>query len=281
MKRKYNTLNEEMNRMKSLFGETRLYGNLVDKKENIVSEQYRFFRNLDSIYKVTLKSFDDLGNFTKFINREISNVDDIIKHLDEFDTLWRVVLPNVKNWTGVKNNLNRLKKLSDSGKLKNIPEDQWINKVLPGFPEKGGMRDIVNDMWRKANGKNPYLPQKVETRIVKTDPNTGALVVGTKSETGVIVYKNQEGEVVMVEKDPNIKVDDEGTNIKTDIEDVDYVEVPKETPIDDLNGKTVAATEENVKNVADSVGEKVADETKKGNKVVFTITGEGADNGTP
>lgn len=277
MKRKYNTLNEEMNRMKSLFGESRLYGNLVDKKENIVSEQYRFFRNLDSIYKVTLKSFDDLGNFTKFINREISNVDDIIKHLDEFDTLWRVVLPNVKNWEGVKNNLNRLKKLSDSGKLKNIPEDQWINKVLPGFPEKGGMRDIVNDMWRKANGKNPYLPQKVETRIVTTDPNSGALVVGTKSETGVIVYKNQKGEVVMVEKDPNIKVDDEGTNIKTDIEDVDYVEVPKETPINDLNGKTVAATEENVKNVADSVGEKVADETKKGNKVVFTITGEGEE----
>ena len=277
MKRKYNTLNEEMNRMKSLFGETRLYGNLVDKKENIVSEQWRFFRNLDSIYKVTLKSFDDLGNFTKFINREISNVDDIIKHLDEFDTLWRVVLPNVTNWTGVKNNLNKLKKLSDSGNLKNIPEDVWINKVLPGFPEKGGMRDIVNDMWRNANGKNPYLPQKVETRIVTTDPNTGALVVGTKSETGVTVYKNQKGEVVMVEKDPNIKVDDGGTNFKPDIEDVDYVEVPKGTPMEDLNGKTVAATEENVINVTDAVGDKIADETKKGNKVVFTITGEGEE----
>lgn len=278
MRIKYNTLNEEMNRMKSLFGETRLYGNLVDKKENIVSEQYRFFRNLDSIYKVTLKSFDDLGNFTKFINREISNVDDIIKHLDEFDTLWRVVLPNVTNWTGVKNNLNRLKKLSDSGKLKNIPEDQWINKVLPGFPEKGGMRDIVNDMWRKANDKNPYLPQKVETRIVTTDPNTGALVVGTKSETGVIVYKNQKGEVVMVEKDPNIKVDDGGTNIKTDIEDVDYVDyvdVPEGTPMENLDGKKVAPTNENAEEVLNSA-KKVA-EGEEENVVTFTITGKGKD----
>ena len=32
MKRKYNTLNEEINRMKSLFGESRLYGNLVEQE---------------------------------------------------------------------------------------------------------------------------------------------------------------------------------------------------------------------------------------------------------
>ena len=275
MKRKYNTLNEEINRMKSMFGESILYGNLVDKKENIVSEQWRFFRNLDSIYKVTLKSFDDLGNFTKFINSEISNVDDIIKHLDDFDSLWRVVLPNVKNWAGVKNNLNKLKTLMDSNKLKDIPEEIWVSKVLPGFPEKGGMRDIVNDMWRTANGKSPYLPQKVETRIVTTDPNTGALVVGTKSETGVTVYKNQKGEVVMVEKDPNIKVDDGGTNFKPDIEDVDYVEIPKGTPIDDLNGKKVAPTNENVEEVLNAA-EKVANENPE-NVVTFTITGTGPD----
>jgi hypothetical protein len=47
MKKKYNTLNEEMNRMKSLFGESRLYGNLVDNEEkNILTEGYRFFRGL-------------------------------------------------------------------------------------------------------------------------------------------------------------------------------------------------------------------------------------------
>ena len=231
---------------------------------------------MTSLYKVTLKSFDDLGNFTKFINTEIRNVDDIIKHLDEFEALWRVVAPNVANWTGVKNNLIKLKQLSDSDKLKTIPEDVWV-LGLPGFPEKGGMRDIVNDMWRIANNKNPYLPQKVETRIVTTDPNTGTLLIGTKNEAGNIVYKNEAGKVVMVEKDPNIKVDDSRTNIKPDIEDVDFIEVKPDTPLDDLNGKTVAASEENIKNVADAVGEKAAEETKKGNKVVFTITGEGEE----
>lgn len=136
MKRKYNTLNEEMKRMKSLFGESRLYGNIVDKKEEIITEQYGFFRNLDSLFKVSLKSFDDLGTFTKFVNREIKNVDDIIKHFDEFNKLWRVVLPNVKNWTGLENNLKKLKKITDSGNLNTIPKDVWINKILPGFPEK-------------------------------------------------------------------------------------------------------------------------------------------------
>lgn len=274
MKRKYKTLNEEVNRMKSLFGESMLYGNIVDN-ENIVSEQYRFFRNLENIFKVTLKSFDDLGNFTKFINREIRNVDDIIKHLDEFDALWRVVLPNVKNWTGVKNNLKKLKTLRDSDSLKDIPEEIWVSKVLPGFPEKGGMRDMVNDMWRTANGKSPYLPQKVETRIVKTDPNSGALVVGTKSETGVVTYKNKDGDIVMVEKDPNVKVDDGGTNIKSDIEDVDYIEVKPDTPLDDLDGKTVAPTNQNAEEVLQ--GSKKITEEETENVVTFTITGKGKD----
>lgn len=275
MKRKYNTLNEEMKRMKSLFGESRLYGNIVDKKEEIITEQYGFFRNLDSLFKVSLKSFDDLGTFTKFVNREIKNVDDIIKHFDEFNKLWRVVLPNVKNWTGLENNLKKLKKITDSGNLNTIPKDVWINKILPGFPEKGGMRDMVNDMWRTANGKSPYLPQKVETRIVTTDPNSGALVVGTKSETGVVTYKNKDGEIVMVEKDPNVKVDDGGTNIKSDIEDVDYIEVKPDTPLDDLNGKTVAPTNQNAEEVLQGSKKIAEDETD--NVVTFTITGKGKD----
>ena len=57
MKRRYNTLNEEVNRMKSLFGESRLYGNLVDNKEkNILTEGYRFFDNLSDAFKLTFRS---------------------------------------------------------------------------------------------------------------------------------------------------------------------------------------------------------------------------------
>ncbi|MCF7867046.1 hypothetical protein K9M18_06465, partial [Candidatus Woesearchaeota archaeon] len=208
---------------------------------------------LTSLYKVTLKSFDDLGNFTKFINTEIRNVDDIIKHLDEFEALWRVVSPDVANWPAVKRNLIRLKQLSDSDKLKGIPEDGWVSQVLNGFPEKGGMRDIVNDMWRIANNKNPYLPQKVENRIVTTDPNTGTLLIGTKNEGGGIVYKNEEGKVVMVEKDPDIKVDDSRTNIKPDIEDVEWEDVSEGTTVEDLDGKKIKGTEENVAKIEDAI----------------------------
>ena len=86
MKKKYTTLNEEMNRMKSLFGESRLYGNLVGNgKTNLITEAgpgKRFFaKNLAKAFSVTLKTFEDLGNFTKFLNREINSVDDMIKHV--------------------------------------------------------------------------------------------------------------------------------------------------------------------------------------------------------
>ena len=56
-----NTLNEEINRMKSLFGESMLYGNIVDN-ENIVSEQYRFFRNLENIFK---KTYEKIFRYNK------------------------------------------------------------------------------------------------------------------------------------------------------------------------------------------------------------------------
>jgi hypothetical protein len=282
MKKNFKTLNEEINRMKSLFDEDRLYGNI--KEDKIISEQYRFFSNIADAFKVTLKSFDQLDTFTKFINMEINSIDDIIKHVDEFDDMWRIILPNVKNWDALKNNLKKLKTLQGNGKLKNITEDVWIKQVLPGFPERGGMRDMVNDMWRIANGKNPYLPQKVETRIVKTDPNTGALVVGVKSDKGVTVFKNEKGEVVMVEKgDENIKPEDlnpevdDNTNIKPEYEDVDWEEVPESTTLDDLTDTTVRGTEENVERIWEETRKVAEEETKKGNKVVFTITGEGDD----
>lgn len=226
MRKKYNTLNEEMNRMKSLFGESRLYGNLVDKKEEIITEQYGFFRNLDSLFKVSLKSFDDLGTFTKFVNREIKNVDDIIKHFDEFNTLWRVVLPNVKNWTGLENNLKKLKKITDSGNLNTIPKNEWIDDVLPGFPEKGGMRDMVDDMWRKANGKNSLLPQNIGKQEIAVTTK-GELVVGT-DVNGVIVYKNDAGNIIPSEQIKNIP----------DVEEVKYFDIDgNEIDVDDVNYK--------------------------------------------
>jgi hypothetical protein len=79
----------------------------------------------------------------------------------------------------------------------------------------------------------------------------------------------------MVEKDPNVKVDDGGTNIKSDIEDVDYIEVKPDTPLDDLDGKTVAPTNKNAEEVLQGSKKIAEDETE--NVVTFTITGKGKD----
>ena len=45
MRKKYNTLSEEMNRMKTLFTEERLYGNLVDKPLLTEANIARFIDN--------------------------------------------------------------------------------------------------------------------------------------------------------------------------------------------------------------------------------------------
>ena len=180
MKRKYNTLNEEMNRMKSLFGESRLYGNLVDgQKENIISEQYKFLQKLKNLGKIKLTAFEDIKVLEKFINREITNVGDMIKHIDDFDTMWKTIIPNL-NTVRLKKSLGILKEVADNGKLKNIPEDILLTKILPSYPKKGGMRDMVYDMWLVSRGETRLLPTTIETRIVKLD-DAGGLVVTTKT----------------------------------------------------------------------------------------------------
>jgi len=254
MKKNFKTLNEEINRMKSLFGENRLYGN-IENEEKIITEQYKFFSNIADAFKVTLKSFDQLETFTKFINREINNVDDLIKHVDEFESMWAIVSKNL-NIVKLKNNLNKLKKLIELDKLKTLSEEQ-IKVALKGFPQEGGMQEMVFDLWAKSKGLSNNLPQKVDTRIVKVDPKTGTMVVGTKNEKGIIVYKNEKGEVVMVEKggddvEPSVKPDDE-TNIKQEYEDVEWEDVSEGTTVEDLDGKNIKGTEENISNIEDAI----------------------------
>jgi hypothetical protein len=288
MKKKYNTLNEEINRIKSLFNEGRLYGNLVDKEEEIITEQRKFLSNITDAFSIALKTTDPkiLKKFQDFMNVEIRNVDDIIKHVDDFEDLWGIVVPNL-NTSKVKVNLVKVKNAIEGGKLNNLSEEKLFNSVLPGFPEKGGMRDMIYDFWLEANGKSINLPQKVETRIVKTDPNTGALVIGTKNEKGVIVYKNEKGEVSSIEnptkqdsgsgksKDSDV----ESERFRPDIEDADFVEVPSGSDLGDLNGKKIKATEENLRNLSESVVRNAEDATEKGNKTIisFSFEGEGSE----
>ena len=98
MKKKYNTLNEEMNRMKSLFGESMLYGNLIiedtepspDKvkevMEPIKTEVLEILSNW-KIYNGRLKMRDGVIRFggKSKIKSEIEKSEDIIDNMDSKD----------------------------------------------------------------------------------------------------------------------------------------------------------------------------------------------------
>ena len=280
MKKNYETLKEEINRIKLLFGESRLYGN-IENDVKIITEQYKLFSNIADAFKVSLKSFNQLDTFTKFLNREINNVDDIIKHVDDFEDMWKIIDKNL-NTVLLKSNLIKLKKVIELDRLKNMSQED-LKIFLKGIPVQGGMQDIIYDIWAKSKGLSTNLPQKVDNRVVKLDPKTKEIVIGT-SNKGVIAYKNKEGKVTVVEKDPNYKPDEdtfdtkggEDTTKKEDFEDVDYeeiIDVKEGTPFDSLDGKKVSLDEE----LIDSLDDKIKEGTESGNFVKFTIIGEGEE----
>ena len=280
MKRKYNTLNEEMNRMKSLFGESRLYGNLVDnEKTNLITEagpgKRYFAKNLSKAFNVTLKSLEDLGDFTKFLNREINSVDDMIKHFDEFPDIWKAVTKNKISMEMVSSNLVKLKKVEESNLLKGLSREKALD-LINGFPSEGGMQDMVKDMWLEANDMASELPSVIDNRIAVIDPKSGEMIIGIQnSETGVIIGKNKGGEMVTVEKpqewvkaDNVKKVNGEGAKG----EYVHFEVIPPGTTMKALDGKTVAFTEENVEAVIDAIEKLGEKESKQGNTVVNNYT---------
>lgn len=276
MKRKHNTLNEEMNRMKSLFGESRLYGNLVDSgKTKLITEAgpgKRFFaKNLAKAFSVSLKSFEDLGQFTKFLNREINSVDDMIKHVDDFPAIWKAVTRNKVDMSRVRGNLDLLKKIDKDGKFKGLSKEKAL-KIVNAFPVEGGMQDMVKDMWLVANGKSSTLPTVIDTRIAVIDPKSGDMIIGNRNaETGVFVGTNSNGDIVTVEKPKGEwKKGDDIEMERTDIEGefVDFEDVPNGTPLDDLDGKKVALTDENVEAVVESIEKLGKEEAAKGNTVI-------------
>lgn len=269
MKRRYNTLNEEMNRMKSLFGESRLYGNLVDNEEkNILTEGYRFFDNLSDAFKLTFRSLDDLGKFTKFINVEINNVDDIVKHVRQFPGLWKTIAPGVKNWNAVLKNLEDLSGLQKSDKLKNIGTLDWYDS-LAGYPQIGGMQDMIDDMWRVSKGKDSTfenLPAVIGTKKAVYDPEKGGIVIKTEKKMNNDILIDSEGNVIATMDDKGNWVNSKGEIIEKP-KDSKVKTEPEEAEIVKTNG---SKSSEEVDAILDT-------EMKKGDGLVITdkeVSGE-------
>jgi len=280
MKKKYTTLNEEINRMKSLFGESRLYGNIVDSQvgKNVISEQFKFFDNVADAFRLGTKQLDNV-KLTKFLNREINSIDDIVNHIGDFATMWAEIVPT-KKWGVVKSNLEWV--MDNLGRIPNMTEEKYLkyfNMVVNSTPEEGGMRTIVTQLitTKRYGGKN-LLGSGISKEVAIT--KTGEVVVGTKSIGGTTIYKNVKDEVIPLNKidlDVNSKVttlkDEKGELIGYIDENGKWVnkkgepltgemkskvvqpnvvprkKVPEGSNMDDLNNKVFEDTKENVDNI--------------------------------
>jgi hypothetical protein len=204
MRRKYNTLNEEMNRMKSLFGESRLYGNLVDSEDRkIISEQWKFFNDLSSAWK--LSNFKRVGvpmaRINKFLDYTASNIPDILKYVTEYKKILKNLVPS-QNWDQIENIINTKinKYYDDIPRMSDKSFREYVDLIIRQMPEEGGIQDVMVQMVNnKRYGGSSNLPAVTTTREIAVTTK-GEIVIATKNADGTIVYRNEAGEVVPPEQ---------------------------------------------------------------------------------
>jgi hypothetical protein len=273
MRKKYNTLNEEMNRMKSLFGESRLYGNIVDIEEEIITEQFKFFDDLASAFKLALKNVNT-KNLNRFINYVVNDIGDVVKYLDDvnFKPILKTLVPT-QNWDevaktvkNIQRNFNKIPEASDEAYKK------FFKDVIAGIPEEGGMRNnIIQMMNNKRYGSTSNLPAVSGTKeVVRT--TSGEVAIGTKNTNGVIVYKNEAGKIIPAEQIKKIPDAEEVKYFDVDGNEIDpdTARQGKTTLFDaegnqiDVDGKKIGVDEEGTI-VYDVDGEEVGVVDENGN----------------
>lgn len=191
------TLNEEINRMKSLFNDSRVHGNL--NESILLTEQgigKKLMKALSSV-AVVLKGFDP-KLLTNFLETEIKNFDDLTKHLNQYDTIWKKIIPSVKDFDYVRDMASELSRIQNKGTLGNVSED-LISDTIRNIPKEGGLREAFLDMWLEAQGKSVKNVPDNTQRVVVKDTKTGENILHVKDEVGGIkTYREKSGEMVLV-----------------------------------------------------------------------------------
>jgi len=175
MKKKYTNLNEEIHRIKSLFTEERLYGNL--KQNKLLTEQGIGRRLSDALETASTSISKAIKNSdpklaTNFLNSEINTFDDLAKHLNEYKSLWRSM---GIDWDYANDAILSFKKWSDTGFLKSA-DDKLILQVINDLPVEGDLRGMVFDLWKDSKGKYTPPKSKNQTTIVSKS-NKGENVI--------------------------------------------------------------------------------------------------------
>jgi hypothetical protein len=201
MKKRYTNLNEEVNRIKSLFTEERLYGNLKENK--LLTEQGIGKKLADALETASSSVSKAIKNVdpklaTNFLNSEINTFDDLAKHLNDYKSIWKAM---GINWDYANDAILSFKKWSDTGFLKSA-DDKLILQVINDLPVEGDLRGMVFDLWKDSKGKYTPPKSKNQTTIVSKS-NKGENVIH-KVET---VGGKEKIETYSIESD-GIKKDD-------------------------------------------------------------------------
>jgi hypothetical protein len=286
MKKKYINLNEEINRMKSLFNNSRVHGNINESL--LLTEQgigRRIADALDSAGSSVAKAIKNVDPklATNFLNSEIKNFDDLARHLNDYKSLWKSM---GINWDYANDVVVSLNSWEKSGRLKNISDSDML-AIINDLPTQGDLRGMVFDLWKESKGS--YIPPKTKSQtIVVTKGVDGQNVIhkvdtdsGGKIETYKVddngITKDNNYDQKLASDEVNAYFDGSDGSVGTTKVTTD--EINSLGNPDVIKGEIIDAIEKGFDNLGKKTGKEMSqDQVLKeidGGKVLMVKTGDG------
>ena len=286
MKKKYINLNEEINRMKSLFNDSRVHGNINESL--LLTEQGVGRRIADALYSAGSSVAKAIKNVdpklaTNFLNSEIKNLDDLARHLNDYKSLWKSM---GIDWDYANDVVVSLYRYQKKGILKNISDSDML-AIINDLPRQGDLRGMVFDLWKESKGS--YIPPKTKSQTIvvtkgvdgqnvihKVDTDSGGKIETYKvDDNGITKDSNYDQKLASDEVNAYFDGSDGSvgtTKITTD--EINSLGNP-----DVIKGEIIEAIEKGFDNLGKKTGKEMSqDQVLKeidGGKVLMVKTGDG------
>ena len=243
MEKKYNTINEEINRMKSLFGESRLYGNLVEQEvvnddtcEWFKPKQKRSIEILDKLIKIA-----DAGKLVTFNKEKREKIQELLlvlkeskKEIEGMDCEKGIeVICNPENRKKIDEGIEVIDEEKDGDDAKKFGVKDDLEELLSLLNEiKGKCDDFVNSE-EETDNTEVVDNSEEETKVIEGCPPVdydGCMVVTkeTLEESmvdGVLDIYKLFGFISEFEQKcgtPKIKIPEELLSSITEIKKLEY-----------------------------------------------------------
>ena len=290
MKKKYNNINEEVNRIKSLFTEERLYGNLKENK--LLTEQGIGRRLSDALLSSSSAVAKAIKNVdpklaTNFLNAQINNFDDLSKHLNDYKSIWRSMGIDWDYANDVVINLNRWKQ---TGYLKNVSDKDML-AIINDIPVEGDLKGMVFDLWKESKGATPSKKTDFEdVVIVKSKSGDNVIHTVKRKSGGEEIIDTYKIEGNTIKKDDSYDAKSANDEINAHYEGIDDGSSVGSTKVitdeinangnpDNIKGEIITAIEEGFKQLGNKSGKEMStDQVIKeidGGKVLMVKTADG------